>query len=181
MSEKQKDDFIKKAALTAGTGLALAGAITAAAGQVAQRAEAGDILASLAAEKGQKSAEYILSAQEVAKGMFTIEDVIGSFEVKEGHGLEDPALAVIEQSLGTEVFNETKPLFYDALRASIDLHGTVQPGETKTVVEADIDPEEKNGNEYLVVNPDQINHGIATELPTPIIADGSNGSPHPEG
>lgn len=167
MTEIQKDDFLKKAALTAGAGLALGAAITVAVGQNNQRAENADAAAALYAEKAQKSAEYVLSAQEMAKGMFSIEDVVGSFTVEQGSGLEGPALAVIENSLGTDLFNDTKPLFYDALRASIDLHGTVQPGDEKTVVEADIDPEANNGNEYLVVNQDQINHGTVTELPSP--------------
>lgn len=167
MSEIPKDDFLKKAALTAGAGLALGAAITVGVGQNNQRAANAEALAALNAEQAQKSAEYVLSAQEVAKGMFSIEDVVGSFTVEQGSGLEGPALAVIEKSLGSDLYHETKPFFYNALKASIDLHGTVQPGDEKSVVEADIDPEADNGNEYLVVNNDQINHGVVDELPTP--------------
>ena len=167
MSETNNESHFLTKAATIGAALAVGGGAVIGVGQNIQRADNEAAFAALTAEKAQQKAEYVLSAQELAQGMFTIEDVVDSFTIEQGSGVEDPALAVIEKSIGTDLYNDLKPQFYDALGASIDLLGTVQPGQELTVVEADVDPEANNGNEYLVVKPTQINHGNVTELPSP--------------
>lgn len=176
-THNEKDDFMKRAANVVKHPAFIAGATVAtvgllAGGQALENANRDAVREASEQAEIAASAEYTDSIRSAIEAQYDAKDRIGqTITLEQGDSLIGPALFNINSVLGDELFEDSKPLFYDTLQLSIQLHnevsGVPQPGDRYNVVETDINPEANDGNEYIVVKENQIVHTDVTELPSP--------------
>ncbi len=119
-----------------------------------------------------KEKARIATITEATKAQYYSDSLIGDpFAVSEGGGLLDPALTVLHDTLGDAEFNNVQQLIYGTLRDSAFIQTDIsqpRPGDTFAVVATDLDPDSKNGNEYVIVDPStQVIYTDLDEIATP--------------
>jgi len=150
MSEKEKDLFYKRATAI-GVGLAITGTAGIAIGQNLNNEGHNADAAEAATEKTTNQEALRGSIEAAINAEYDAKDIIGEIVVEQGTTLGSEAEAIVKNTLGDELYDNVKESIYDPLLYSAKLHNP-QPGETYPVVEVDLDPENNNGNEYIVVN-----------------------------
>jgi len=150
MSEKEKDPILTKAAAV-GLGLTLAAGIGIAVGQNANNEGQKNDRVEAANEAIDTQEAFRDSIDAAINAEYDAKDIIGEITVEQGTTLMSEAEAIVKDTLGESLYDDVKESIYDPLLYSAKQHNP-QPGETYPVVEVDLDPENNNGNEYIVVN-----------------------------
>jgi hypothetical protein len=179
MSEKETntpedDGFIKNAALRAGaiSTILLAGVGGIAIGQNAQREQSHDIIQKNDTAQKASHETYNNSIEAAVNAQYDSNQVVGEINVTESaNNLIDPAQAIVKTELGND-YEAAAARTYEPLLDSAKAQNP-QPGEIYSVVSVDINPEQADGNEFIVVDQANIQPETVTALPSPIIEDGT--------
>ena len=166
---KKSRDAARRTALQIGTGVVAVGAIGGAAfgfseAQSQQQHHAPEEAAhnqTLEVQTNEDIIEKSISARYDEK------QVVGEFTLEEGSDLIGSTVAVVKSHFGETEFKNLSSRIYNPLIDSATAQGIVQPGETFSVVSTDIDPNQKNGDELIVVKSDNIDRPQAEAIPTP--------------
>lgn len=109
---------------------------------------------------------YHDSIEQAVNATYDKKALVGEVEIAQDKLLEDGALELVEHALGSDVYNDIKGRIYDPIHISAS--GFPQHvGEKYDVVEVDINPQDNDGNEYVVVDPTHVVDTEATDIPTP--------------
>lgn len=105
-------------------------------------------------------AQQLTALDENLNATYPVESVIGEITIPEyGSTIEGEVRGVLGDNITADD--------YDVFLRSAQNQGSVQPGQSFSIVKADVDNNTTNGDETFVVKQTQVNHGVATELPTP--------------
>jgi len=159
--------YIKDHPVETAIAIGVTGAAGFAAGAAAEGAHREAVAQEGSAAIEQAEIEAHENLVDALNAQYDADSLIKMVRIPEGGNLEGQALNAIYETLGDDVYNDTKPLFYDLVHDSAKAHGIVHPGDEFAVIETDYDGDSSNGKEYLVVKPTQIVHSDITELPTP--------------
>ena len=170
----EDDNFIKKAALRTGigAGVLLAGIGAVAVGQNAQREQSHEAIQETANTEQALLETHDNSIEAAVNAKYDSNQVVGEIEVTQGSNLIDPAVSIVETTLGNDYEAAAAARTYGPLVDSAKAQNP-QPGETYSVVSVDINPEQADGNEFIVVDQDNIRPEQVAALPSPIIEDGT--------
>lgn len=154
MSEKGNPNFSMRRAAVA-TGLLAGGAAVVLTGQAVNNANHDQQRVDDAAEHAAEVQAYHDSIEAAVNAAYDKKAVIDEINIVQGTVLIDEAEAILKNSLGEDVYNANREHLYDYLLDSaklVNAKSSPQPGEKVYVVEVDLDPENENGNEYIVTD-----------------------------
>lgn len=151
----EDNKFLKRAAATV-AGLGLVGTGAWAVGSNIQNEHNNEIAQETADSRQLDLKNFELSVESAVNSTYDKSQVIGEINVTQDSNLIDPALSIVESSLGSDAYNNIKSRIYSPLLRSAETQNP-QPGESYSVVSVDINPAQADGNEFIVVKNETTN------------------------